>query len=65
MCIAKSAYQTQKNGDFDTIAILYLRFPEGKKVKVNRYFKESNRGFVEIRINEWVERMTKSQKEKV
>lgn len=54
-----------KNGDFDTIAILYLRFPEGKKVKVNRYFKESNQGFVEIRINEWVERMTKSQKEKV
>lgn len=54
-----------KNGDFDTIAILYLRFPEGKKVKVNRYFKESNQGFVEIRINEWVERMTKYQKEKV
>lgn len=37
-----------KNGDFDTIAILYIIDFEGKRVDVNRYFKETESSFVEI-----------------
>lgn len=49
----------RKNGDFDTIAILYLKTPEGDRVEVNRYFKEGsgeNRDWTEIDFKEWVER---------
>lgn len=31
-----------KNGDFDTTGILYCITPEGKKVKINRYYTEVN-----------------------
>lgn len=37
-----------KNGDFDTIAIWYYITPNGKTVRVNRYFKNDGRGWVEI-----------------
>ena len=37
-----------KNGDFDTVGILYAIVPEGYKVEINRFFKEENNEFVEI-----------------
>lgn len=41
-----------KNGDYDTKAIIYIEKPDGKKVKINRYFKESEESFKEI---SWLE----------
>ena len=31
-----------KNGDYDTVGILYAIVPEGYKVEINRFFKEEN-----------------------
>lgn len=49
-----------KNGDWDTMAILYLINSDGEKVEVNRYFKEGENSFVEIDVNEYAERFTAS-----
>lgn len=46
-----------KNGDFDTVAILYVKTPGGDKVDINRYFKESENGWKEIDREEYVERL--------
>lgn len=44
-----------KNGDFDTIAILYIKRSYGEKVEVNRYFKSEENGFVEITYKEYLQ----------
>lgn len=56
----------RKNGDFDTIAILYIKRSDGEKVEVNRYFKESGESFVEITGREYFQRemMDKQREEK-
>lgn len=46
----------RKNGDFDTVGILYAIEPLGKRVEINRYFKESEDDFVEIEKDEYEER---------
>lgn len=46
----------RKNGDYDTIAILYIRRADGEKVEVNRYFKENDVSFTEISLEEYKER---------
>lgn len=46
----------RKNGDYDTIAILYIRRANGEKVEVNRYFKENDVSFTEISLEEYKER---------
>lgn len=38
----------RKNGDFDTVAILYAVLPDGKKVDIQRYFKDAENGYEEI-----------------
>ena len=38
----------KKNGDYDHLAYLYIKTPEGKEVLLNKYFKEDNGQFVEI-----------------
>ena len=38
----------QKNGDFDTVGILYVIKPDGGRVEINRYFKECEKDFIEI-----------------
>lgn len=45
-----------KNGDFDTIAVLYVIRANGEKVDINRYFKEHNSSFVEISECEYIMR---------
>ena len=45
-----------KDGDFDTIAILYIKRSDGKKIKVNRYFKEGEKSFIEITEEEYRKR---------
>ena len=46
----------ENNGDFDTIKIHYILKPDGEKIAVDRYFKESDSGFVEIDLDEYSER---------
>lgn len=45
-----------KNGDFDTVAILYALHPDGNKEEINKYFKEADNGFAEISKEEYEER---------
>lgn len=37
-----------KNGDFNTVGILYVIKPNGDRVEINRFFKEGEDDFVEI-----------------
>lgn len=45
------------NGDYDTRAILSVVKPDGKKININRYFKESEDSLVEIDSEEYLKRM--------
>ena len=47
----------RKNGDFDTVGIFHIVKPDGEKIEVNRFFKEAENGWEEIRIAEYEERM--------
>ena len=55
----------RKNGDFDTVGIFHIVKPNGEKIEVNRFFKEAENGWEEIRIEEYEEReaMDKARKE--
>lgn len=46
----------QRNGDYDTLAILYINRANGERVEVNRYFKEDESSFTEISKKEYKER---------
>lgn len=46
----------RKNGDCDTLAILYIKKADGEIVEVNRYFKENEVSFTEISYEEYKER---------
>lgn len=54
----------EKNGDYDTLAFLWIETPDGKKVEVNRYFKESDstEGFTPINKAEYEERKARKVK---
>ena len=45
-----------KNGDYDTVGILYVVTPQEEEFEVNRYFKGSSVGFAEIDEKEYLER---------
>lgn len=53
----------RKNGDFDTLGILYAIMPDGNRVDINRLFKdsESGCGWNELDIKEYTERIKKHQ----
>lgn len=53
-----------KNGDYDTVAFLYLIAPDGKKIELNRYFKEENGEMVSIEKGEFEKRKTKRVEKK-
>ena len=48
----------KKNGDFDTRGIFYAIKPDGEKIEINRFFKESKDGWDEIDEAEYNERKT-------
>ena len=48
-----------KNSDYDTIGYLYFTTPDGKKVELNRYFKEVDGQMVQIEKAEFDERKAK------
>ena len=52
----------RKNGDFDTVGMLYFIDPDGVRVELNRYFKEGEDDFVEIDKDEYEERRIMYQK---
>ena len=47
----------RKNGDFDTLGILYGIKPTSEKFTVDRYFKEEKNGFIEIDRKEYLNLM--------
>ena len=47
----------RKNGDYDSFAILYVIKPDGMRVDINRYFKETDTSFTEIDVAEWLMRV--------
>lgn len=53
-----------KNGDFDTVAYLYVITPDGKKVELNGYFKDGENGMVRIDKAEYDERKARRVKKK-
>lgn len=53
-----------KNGDFDTVAYLYVITPEGKKVELNGYFKDGENGLVRIDKTEYDERKARRVEKK-
>jgi hypothetical protein len=55
-----------KNGDYDTIGILYCNTPDNKREYINRYFKDSKQGLEEITEDEYKDRLKKwKEKESV
>lgn len=46
-----------KNGDFDTVGILYVIKPYGERIEINRYFKADHNGSKEISFEEYGERI--------
>ena len=54
----------ERNGDFDTLGILYGIKPTGERFEINRYFKEEKDGFVEIDRKEYLTRMEMSKEER-
>lgn len=52
----------ENNGDFDTVKIHYILKPDGEKITVDRYFKETEEGMVEIDLDEYSERYEKRVK---
>lgn len=54
----------RKNGDFDTLAVLFIQRFNGEKVEVNRYFKEGEKSFIEISPEEYEERKKMHEKRK-
>lgn len=46
----------KKNGDFDTVGVLYAISGDGTRTDINRFFKEGADGFVEIEESEYNDR---------
>ena len=51
-----------KNGDYDTMAYLYLTTPDGERVEINRYFKELAGKMVPISKEEYERRKAERKK---
>lgn len=50
-----------KNGDLDTIGVLYVITPDGEHVDINRFFTESGPTLVEISSEEYADIVSRSQ----
>lgn len=48
-----------KNGDFDTVGLLYCKTPEGERRPINIYLAEKEGNFVRITQDEYLERKAK------
>lgn len=52
----KESLSDPKNGDYDTLAVLYVVTPTGERESIDRFFKEEDRSWVEISKEEYEER---------
>lgn len=52
----------EKNGDFDTVGVLYVILPDGTKVDINQYTHEINREMVEVSKEVYDELKIKAEK---
>ena len=56
MVYCSEAFTDPKNGDFDTVAIWYVKKPNGDCEDINRFFKEGEEGWIEIDEDEYQKR---------
>ena len=56
MVYCSEALTDPKNGDLDTVAIWYVRMPNGDREEINRFFKEGEDDWIEIDKDEYNER---------
>ena len=57
MKVACETFLTDKNNcDFDTVGVFYVIKSDGERVDINRFYKETENGFVEIDETEYNER---------
>ena len=56
MVYCSEALTDPKNGDFDTVAIWYVKKPNGDREEINRFFKEGEEDWVEIDEAEYQKR---------
>lgn len=54
-----------ENGDWDTIAYLYILLPDGRKIDLNRYFKDNGNKLVPIEKEEFEERKKQAKEKKI
>ena len=62
--VLESFLTDPQNGDFDTVAFLYIVTPDGKRIDVNAYFKDGEEDMVRITKEEYDERKTRRIDEK-
>ena len=56
MVYCSEALTDPKNGDFDTVAIWYVKKPNGDREEINRFFKEGEDDWIEINEAEYQKR---------
>lgn len=56
MVYCSEALTDPKNGDFDTVAIWYVKKPNGDREEINRFFTEGEKDWVEIDDTEYQKR---------
>ena len=54
--VCRDCLTDAKYGDLDTFAMLHVNLPDGTTVRINRYFKSADSGWVEIDEQEFLER---------
>lgn len=53
-----------KNGDYDTVGIRYLITPEGERISVELFYKETDKGLAGISLEEYMERVERDKQRK-
>lgn len=60
--VCEESLTDRKNGDFDTLGVLYAVKPDGERVDIYRYFDGSGEGWREIDYDEYKERLELDKK---
>lgn len=61
--IVESLYDKENGGDFDTLEIKTIESSACPTMEIHRYFKEENGELIEIKAQEYIDRMMKIQQE--
>lgn len=64
MIVCEELLTDRINGDYDTLAVLYIQRANGERVEINRYFKDGDDSFIEISFEEYKEREVMHEKRK-